>query len=182
VPEKRSRSRFFSDELLSPGPGALADTPEIFPGPTSVFVEKTVDEATGSDTLHDDDELFFDVRAGERWDIHLVIIYDAAFAVDIELRLDVPGSGATGSGVAHRLILNAADKEELFLDSRFDLTSFRAGGIGVTAGDEVVVDWWMNVLVGDEDGRITLQWAQGAAGANDVTVHSGSWISARKVS
>jgi hypothetical protein len=183
VPEKRSRSRFFSDELLSPGPGALADTPEIFPGPTHEFVLKTADQVISSDdTLNNDDELFFPVRAGERWEVHLVIQYLATEAADIDFKLDVPGTGATGAGVATRLIVLAVNKEEIFLDNRTDLTEFRAGGIGIAAGNEVVCDWWMNVLVGDADGNITLQWCQGTSGVNDTTVLAGSWMSGRKVS
>jgi hypothetical protein len=183
VPEKRSRSRFFSDELLSPGPGALADTPEIFPGPTHEFVLKTADQIIDTDTsLNDDTELFFPVRAGERWDVHLVIQYTSDAATDIKFKLSVPGTGATGQGVAHRLILAAVNREELFLDALQSLDEFVAGGVGTAAANTVVCDWWMNVLVGDADGNITLQWAQETSGVTNTNVRTGSWISARKVS
>ena len=182
MPKKRSRSRFFSGKEGTPGVGALAEHPELFPGPNTIFVEKTTDTSITNDaTLTNDDELFFDVRAGERWDIHLVIHYLSVQAADIQFKLDVPGTGATGSGVNTRVKLAATNKEELILDFA-SLSVFSAGGIGGTEpGDILSMDWSINVLVGDADGRITLQWCQSSSNANTTKVYAGSWIFATKV-
>jgi hypothetical protein len=183
VPKPRSRSKFFSKDTPI-GLGALAENvSEIIPAGDSAFVMKTADESITSDaTLSDDAELFFDVRAGERWDIHLIIQYLSTVTPVIRFKLSVPGASPTGTGAVLRPILAAVNKEELFLDALSNLDAFSAGGIGSTPStDTLAVDWHMNVLVGDADGRIALQWCQATSNVNTTTVFAGSWINARKV-
>jgi hypothetical protein len=185
VPKKRERSRLFKPDLTKPEPGigALAETPELFPGPTTTYVEKLADETIQSDTTFSDDaELFFPVRANERWEVGAVILYDTQAATDIKFTYSVPGSAPVGNGVCIHIKQGGANREELILNDIDLAAGFNAGGIGTGDANIVALHWTMNILVGDADGNIALQWAQQTSAANNTTVRANSWIIGRKVS
>jgi hypothetical protein len=178
VPKKHERNKFVNDDKL--GLGAVGATPEIFPGPVTEFVRKTATEiVNNSTTFQDDNELFFPVRASEVWDIEAAIGYTSGGAADYKWQFSVPGTGSSGSGLVHRIIISGTTVQDDVIDWLPNLNGSVVGALGGATNAAFHIR--MLVVVGDADGNLTYQWAQNSATLSDTETLAGSWLIARKV-
>lgn len=176
MPKKHERNKFVIKEPRALGTRGVD---EIFPKSPTLYVVKADDEVVNnSNTLQDDDELFFPVLAEEVWDVEAIIIYDAGTAADFKWDFSVPGT-EVGLGVAHRLQVAAAGTGDDLIDDA-DTGGSGVGGLGV--GTQTAMHIRILITVGAEDGNIQFRWAQNTTTANDTTVHAGSYLRAQKVS
>lgn len=155
-----------------------------------LVAEKAFDEnVISSTTLQDDNELFLMLAVGAKYwlDLALLATETTGTTADLKIawtmptgcRLDAPAIGAhtswTGSAAAQEVEFNSWQAETS------SPTSTRSFGT-INAG--VVFGYHVRGVVrnGANAGLLTLQWAQNAAVAENVTVKAGSTLMLRRYS
>lgn len=140
-----------------------------------VYMEvKQADETeNNNDVLQNDDDLFFPVGTNEYWAFELFLAYSSHVAQDIKFAIVVP-AGAVLNFQSYGFAGGLA-----FYQVTSSGTSFQLDGNGVGS-------IWMCKIIGlvytgGTAGNVQLQWAQGAAAANNTVVHKGSWLKAHKL-
>lgn len=137
-------------------------------------VIKTADETVNnSDTLQNDDELYFAIAANEIWVVEFDIFHNSSATADIKFAVVAP-SGAT----VHTYFLGYRASAAL-------AKVYRAGGGVSTDVDGVAGDTlerYLAVIInGSTAGNVQLQWAQNTQDASNTKVLANSMLRATKM-
>lgn len=135
-----------------------------------------------STTLVADDTMTATLTAGT-WIVEGTVIYDCAATADLKCRLNYTGtvtSSAFSAPVLTTAATSSATNQGNFA-AREANSNFAAGGYGVGTGSLAALIF-RGVLVVSTGGTLSIQYAQNAADASDLTVRAGSHLSYRKAS
>ncbi len=158
-----------------PGPGDVAYGLPNGSIPSSGFLiyKPSNEDVVASTVLQNDNDLFFDVAANEKWliELHLDVIGDATG--NIKFGWLVP-SGMAGSWHG---IWQSGNSLNALSTSLFK-TFADVQGLGLSGNG--TIDLWVTSSVDSTAGTFQFQWAQNVASGTS-TVKAGSWLLARKV-
>lgn len=150
---------------------------------THALVVKSADETvTNSTTLQDDDELAFDIGAGELWEATFVLFLTGETS-DADVKLSASGpSGWAGHAFARSLYAAATttSAQANFVSAAPDNDGMHRAG--VIAGSTVMAEFKLLVKAGASAGTVTLRWCQYTLENTDVTVEAGSYLIATRIS
>jgi hypothetical protein len=146
------------------------------------FVRKTSDESvTSSTALQSDDELLIAIGASETWVVEFHLAYTAATAGDINVAVNVP-SGATGR--IHMASLDQTATSTVGSVTEFSTTDLTDTGVvrfaGAGANAVALIKYTVLVVNSTNAGNVTLRWAQGASSGTATTVHTNSYLEAKR--
>ena len=158
--------------LTSNGAGAAPTFQAAGGGGGDTYVVKTADEVVNnSATPQADDHLIFAASASVEYAVHTVIFLDSNASQDIQFTWDVP-TGTTG---IHGINCEFSDKakKDAFTTKHNPSTD----GTGVLTMCEL----WAYMAISTTPGTVSLLWAQNVAGANNTTLHLGSWLTYKQL-
>lgn len=116
--------------------------------------------------LANDPHLYLPVEAGERYQLHLGIIYNAAAEPDFQWDVDAPGSWTMIFGETNITESGWIDQTD------FPLTHLGTGNKGVV---------YHGVFYADTAGTFYMRWAQKVSEPEDTTLLIGSWLTLTKL-
>ncbi len=143
------------------------------------FVAKTASVAMNADNaLKDDEELEFDMLAGEMWEFTFILSVTTAAAADFQYEIDTtPGASGTGQHAHHAYTAAAVFAQADFCDFGTVYGTIFAGV--AAAGQPMFIHGYVTASA---NCVVHFRWAPTNVDASDTEVNIGSYVSARKVS
>ena len=153
--------------------GSNTDVAKLASGGTTVVnIMKASDETAVNNTLQDDDELFFAVGAGEKWDVEIVLFWkEGTGGGSIKFTVDVPGGSPTVSRYKPSSINGTSSAVP------FGTNTNEFGNASTEQGHV------LNATIDNTGGAATtlkVRWAQFTTDASPTTMLRGSTLKAVK--